>query len=323
MWSSSAARSSGSRSTAATRPCSSTSPTSSPAAASRGCSRSPSPPTTSDSGLLYINYTDTDRRLADGRVPALGRRPGDRRSRQRPGAAAHRRLRPQPQRRPAACSVPTASSTSGWATAAAPGDPERTAQDPDSPLGKLLRIDPDKPGDYEVAALGLRNPWRFSFDPRRPASSGSATSARTRSRRSTRSPRERRSAGAQLRLVGVRGHQPLQRRPGGARRDRPPVLEYGRRRRLLGHRRLRRARPGARSRSTAATCTATTASASCTASPPTPASTATDDRPLGLQVAPLSSFGEDAAGHVYAISLDGPVYRLAPDRVSCGRRRYA
>jgi hypothetical protein len=26
----------------------------------------------------------------------------------------------------------------------------------------------------------------------------------------------------------------------------------------------------------------------------------------------LSSFGEDALGRVYATSLDGPVYRLAP-----------
>ena len=45
------------------------------------------------------------------------------------------------------------------------GDPERTAQDPDSPLGKLLRIDLEG-GDPEVAALGLRNPWRYSFDRR-------------------------------------------------------------------------------------------------------------------------------------------------------------
>jgi hypothetical protein len=39
---------------------------------------------------------------------------------------------------------------------------------------------------------------------------------------------------------------------------------------------------------------------------------ATDDRPLGLDVPSLSSFGEDDAGHVYATSLDGPVYRLDP-----------
>jgi glucose/arabinose dehydrogenase len=39
------------------------------------------------------------------------------------------------------------------------------AQDPDSKLGKLLRIDPTQAGaTWQVAAVGLRNPWRFSFD---------------------------------------------------------------------------------------------------------------------------------------------------------------
>jgi glucose/arabinose dehydrogenase len=35
-------------------------------------------------------------------------------------------------------------------------------------------------------------------------------------------------------------------------------------------------------------------------------------RSLGLHVSDLSSFGEDGAGRVYAVSLDGPVYRLDP-----------
>ena len=37
---------------------------------------------------------------------------------------------------------------------------------------------------------------------------------------------------------------------------------------------------------------------------------ATSDRPTALSVPSLVSFGEDAAGHVYAVSIDGPVYRL-------------
>lgn len=61
------------------------------------------------------------------------------------------------------------------------GDPQENGQDTDALLGKLLRIDvdeddpygipPDNPfadgagGAPEVWAYGLRNPWRFTFDP--------------------------------------------------------------------------------------------------------------------------------------------------------------
>lgn len=59
------------------------------------------------------------------------------------------------------------------------GDPEGRAQNPDTVLGKLLRIDVDGADPYavpadnpyvsgsgrpEIWALGLRNPWRFAFD---------------------------------------------------------------------------------------------------------------------------------------------------------------
>ena len=45
------------------------------------------------------------------------------------------------------------------------GDPEDRAQDLRSQLGKLLRLDVDRAGAKpELVALGLRNPWRFSFD---------------------------------------------------------------------------------------------------------------------------------------------------------------
>ncbi|MEM8584450.1 MAG: PQQ-dependent sugar dehydrogenase, partial [Bacteroidota bacterium] len=61
------------------------------------------------------------------------------------------------------------------------GDPEDTAQNPQSMLGKMLRIDVDFSGSSvygiptdnpysggdtlaEIWSMGLRNPWRFSFD---------------------------------------------------------------------------------------------------------------------------------------------------------------
>jgi glucose/arabinose dehydrogenase len=45
------------------------------------------------------------------------------------------------------------------------GDPQNHAQTLSSPLGKLLRIEPNRAGAaWQTVALGLRNPWRFSFD---------------------------------------------------------------------------------------------------------------------------------------------------------------
>ena len=45
------------------------------------------------------------------------------------------------------------------------GDPGNRSQNPRQRLGKLLRINPLKHGArWQMVALGLRNPWRFSFD---------------------------------------------------------------------------------------------------------------------------------------------------------------
>jgi glucose/arabinose dehydrogenase len=44
------------------------------------------------------------------------------------------------------------------------GDPENRAQNARSLFGKLIRIDVDRPSRRKIVALGLRNPFRFSFD---------------------------------------------------------------------------------------------------------------------------------------------------------------
>ena len=45
------------------------------------------------------------------------------------------------------------------------GDPGNRAQNLSSRLGKLLRLNVDKPGaKWQIVGYGLRNPWRFSWD---------------------------------------------------------------------------------------------------------------------------------------------------------------
>ncbi len=45
------------------------------------------------------------------------------------------------------------------------GDPENRSQNMESQFGKLLALDVSKPdAGWSIEALGLRNPWRFSFD---------------------------------------------------------------------------------------------------------------------------------------------------------------
>jgi glucose/arabinose dehydrogenase len=46
------------------------------------------------------------------------------------------------------------------------GDPEGRAQNLGERLGKLLSLDVDRPeAKWRIEGYGLRNPWRFSFDP--------------------------------------------------------------------------------------------------------------------------------------------------------------
>jgi hypothetical protein len=53
----------------------------------------------------------------------------------------------------------------GMGDGGAEGDPDNRAQNLHDPLGKLLRTDPYKAHPrWRIVGYGLRNPWRFSFD---------------------------------------------------------------------------------------------------------------------------------------------------------------
>jgi glucose/arabinose dehydrogenase len=202
------------------------------------------------------------------------------------------------------------------------GDPERTGQNTDSLLGKILRIDQHpsggrtytvrSPGPLGEGALpeicddGLRNPWRFSFDRGTGALLIGDVGQNTMEEIDY-VPAER-ICGNNFGWSAFEGTDRFnedQNAPNAV----PPILTYthgeagcsvtggyvvrDRALRSLYGRYLYGDFCEGELRSLA---------------PATPR--ARDDRSLGLDVSSLSSFGEDTAGHIYAVSLEGPVYRL-------------
>lgn len=208
------------------------------------------------------------------------------------------------------------------------GDPDENAQDLSTLLGKLIRIDPRAGGGYriprdnpfvrragargEIFAYGLRNPYRFSFDRRTGDLALSDVGqneveevnllARARGR-------QRPRGGANLGWDVFEGSSDYE--PGEAPGHLPPVLQrlhsegscsitggYVIRDRAMGRLRgayvygdfcdprlrIARLRPGG----------------------------ARGQRALGPSVPELVSFGEDGRGRVYAVSLSGRIFRLAP-----------
>lgn len=211
------------------------------------------------------------------------------------------------------------------------GDPPNNAQNRDSLLGKLLRIDPrpaggrpysipasnpfvGRPGRGEIYSYGLRNPFRFSFD--------TVTAARPRIAIAD-VGQDRfeeldylgvgSAAGANFGWDAFEAFAPYTGSssgtpdPGGTVK---PVFAYGRGRGctiiggyVVGDRRL----PSLRGRYVYADlCEGELRSL-------VPhLGRASGDRKLGLSVSTPSSFGEDTLGRIYVASLEGPVYRLVP-----------
>jgi glucose/arabinose dehydrogenase len=205
------------------------------------------------------------------------------------------------------------------------GDPDRNAQNLGRILGKLVRIDPRPRGGYsvpadnpfrgragarpEVYAYGVRNPYRFSFDRRR----GHLTVGDVGqdaveeidfvpSRRGRTPP-----GGYNFGWSVFEGRS--QYRGGRARGHLPPVIAHSQgagfcsiiggyviRDRALGRGWYGRYVYGDYCNSTLRLAFLKRGRA------PT--------RPTRLRVPNLVSFGEDASGRVYAVSLGGPVYRI-------------
>jgi glucose/arabinose dehydrogenase len=130
-------------------------------------------PDYAENGRFFVDYTNRD---GDTEIVELARSAGD-----------PRRAEPDPVRLLLRIEQPFANHNGGM-LAFAPdgtlivamgdgggaGDPQDRARDLSSKLGKLLRIDVDRhpeppPGNHpgadpDVWHIGLRNPWRFSFD---------------------------------------------------------------------------------------------------------------------------------------------------------------
>ena len=218
----------------------------------------------------------------------------------------------------------------GFGDGGGAGDPSRNAQNRSRLLGKLLRIDPrptggrpygiprDNPfarrgGRGEIFAYGLRNPYRFSFD-RRKGDLAIADVGQDEveevdyvsRRRGRRAPRGGQNFGWPV-------YEGRHHFSGGRLRGAVfPVLQRTRRQgactiiggyvirdRSLGRRYYGRYVYGDLCDPRLRTARLRTGRAR-------------GDRPLGVRVPDLVSFGEDARGRVYAVSLKGRIYRLAP-----------
>lgn len=204
------------------------------------------------------------------------------------------------------------------------GDPQRNAQNLDSLLGKILRIDPVAKGkDYgipennpfvdregarpEILAYGLRNPWRFSFDRR---GGGLWIGDVGQNAQEEIDYLGQLAAGANFGWSAFEGTERFN-SDQDADNALDPVLVYGRDEgcSVTGGYVVRdRSLESLYGRYLYADfCQGQLRSFAAADAVPGPVS---DDRPLGVQVPSTSSFAEDRKGHIYALSLDGDVYRL-------------
>jgi len=277
------------------------------------------------SGLLYVDYTDT---AGDTRVVEYQARGGT------VDESTRRELllveQPYPNHNGGLVLFgPDGKLYIGLGDGGGGNDQDRRALDLSDLLGKILRIDPAPDGDRpytvpsdnpfvdlegargEIYSLGLRNPWRFSFD----RMTGDLTIGDVGQELEEEIDIVARGEGSGVSFgwsafEGRTRFNDDQSDPGAV----PPVY-------VATH--------------DAGNCSITGGVVSRDPDLPTlygryvwgdfcvgdlqsftaaPGRDAEDNRSLDLDVDSLSSFGEDNAGNVYAVSLSGPVYRLDPNR---------
>ena len=160
---------------------------------------------------------------------------------------------------------------------------------------------------WQTWAVGLRNPWRFSFD-RATGALYIGDVGQNEWEEIDYVPKGR--VASQLRVEPLRGARPVRRRaaPAGLDATRRRSHVYVATTAVRSPAATSIAGRGRRARS-GATSSATTAPAR--VEPPR-GGKASAIRKEAFNVAELSSFGEDARGELYLVSLEGPVYRLAP-----------
>jgi glucose/arabinose dehydrogenase len=193
-------------------------------------------------------------------------------------------------------------------------DQPNNAQDRGSNLGKMLRINPSQPGaGPQQFAIGLRNPYRFSFDRLTGALviGDVGQGDREEVDYGTLSQLQGANFGWKCREGTIATPDPgadgdLPCTPSGKVID--PIFDYTHSRgcSITGGYVVRDPRlPALEGRYLYGDlCDAPVRSIN--------VPSGSDDRPTGLSVDSLVSFGEDAGGCVYTVSLDGPVSRIVP-----------
>jgi glucose/arabinose dehydrogenase len=189
------------------------------------------------------------------------------------------------------------------------GDPENRAQDLSERLGKLLAVDVDAAEpEAEIVAYGLRNPWRFSFD-RETGDLWIGDVGQSEFEEVDRLPRARLGELANFGWDAFEGFTRFEdKEPNGEGRLVEPVAVYdhGQGCSVTGGYVYRGRRlPGSLGRYFFGDyCSGAVWSLA-------PESDRPRREPFAVDA--LSSFGEDAQGELYLVSLEGDVFRLSAD----------